>query len=161
MPEWAGLRWFRKGQFNHVAMEWDAEAVRVYVNGVLVNYETKRPLPFFQTPSGIVLGPAWGGYSWSGAIDELRLSRREAIRAEAAQGRSMAGDSRARRRPPRRSRLRRFASRPPTPPPSGRSCWRPSPRRRRAQSFSPPRCSSPSWTATRRLPSRRTSRCPA
>jgi len=48
--------------------------VRVYVNGVLVNYETKGPLPFFQTPSGIVLGPHWGGYSWSGAIDELRLS---------------------------------------------------------------------------------------
>ncbi len=73
-PEWAALRWFRKGQFNHVAVEWDAQAVRLYVNGMLVNYETKHPLPFFQTPSGITLGPHRGGYSWSGAFGGLRLS---------------------------------------------------------------------------------------
>lgn len=75
VPDSQGLRWFRKGQWNHIAMEWDTEAVRVYVNGVLVNYDTTKPLPFFDTPSAILCGPNWGGYSWSGAMDEIRLSK--------------------------------------------------------------------------------------
>ena len=75
VPEDQGSRWFRKGQWNHIAFEWDTEAVRVYVNGALINYNTTRPLPFFNTPSAIQLGPIWGGYSWSGAFDEIRLSK--------------------------------------------------------------------------------------
>lgn len=74
VPEYQGLRWFRKNQWNHIAMEWDQEAVRVYVNGVLVDYETGA-LPFYATPSTILCGPFWGGYSWSGTIDEVRLSK--------------------------------------------------------------------------------------
>ena len=75
VPENQGLRWFRKGQWNHIAMEWDTEAVRVYVNGALINYDTTPPLPFFNTPSSIHIGPIWGGYSFSGAFDEIRLSK--------------------------------------------------------------------------------------
>ena len=67
--------WFRAGQWQHVAWQWDRQAVRYYVNGVLVDYSTDRPLPFFQTPSSIKLGSQHSVYAWSGLIDEVRLSR--------------------------------------------------------------------------------------
>jgi hypothetical protein len=67
--------WFRKGQWHHVAVQWDKEAVRYYLDGVLVQYSTDRPLPFFRTPSGIKLGSLYSVYAWSGCIDEVRLSK--------------------------------------------------------------------------------------
>jgi hypothetical protein len=67
--------WFRKGQWHHVAVQWDKEAVRYYLDGVLVQYSTDRPLPFFKTPSGIKLGSLYSVYAWSGWIDEVRLSK--------------------------------------------------------------------------------------
>jgi len=67
--------WFRPGQWQHVAWQWDRHAVRYYVGGVLVGYGTDRPLPFFQTPSSIKLGSQHSVYAWSGLIDEVRLSR--------------------------------------------------------------------------------------
>ena len=67
--------WYARGQWQHVAVEWDKEAVRLYVNGVLAGMSTDRPLPFFRTPSAIMLGSMFSVYSWSGAIDEVRLSK--------------------------------------------------------------------------------------
>lgn len=67
--------WFRPGQWQHVAVQWNRQAVRYYLNGVLVDYSTERPLPFFQTPSSIKLGSLYSVYAWSGMIDEVRLSR--------------------------------------------------------------------------------------
>jgi hypothetical protein len=66
--------WFRKGQWTHVAIQWDGEAVRYYLNGVLVSLSTEQPQPFLHTPSGIKLGSLPTVYSWSGVIDEVRLS---------------------------------------------------------------------------------------
>lgn len=67
--------WFRRGQWHHVAMQWDKEAVRFYVNGVLFAYSTDKPLPFFATPSALKLGAPYSGYCWSGVVDEVRLSK--------------------------------------------------------------------------------------
>ena len=69
--------WFRPGQWQHVAWQWDRHAVRYYVDGMLVDYSADRPLPFFQTPSSIKLGSQYSCYAWSGLIDEVRLSRVE------------------------------------------------------------------------------------
>jgi hypothetical protein len=66
--------WFRKGHWQHVAVQWDKQAVRLYVNGVLADLSTDRPLPFFRTPSAILLGSFFSVYAWSGLMDEVRLS---------------------------------------------------------------------------------------
>ena len=72
---WQSRDWFRPGQWQHVAAQWNRQAVRYYLNGTLVDYSTDRPLPFFQTPSAIRLGSQHSVYDWSGRIDEVRLSR--------------------------------------------------------------------------------------
>jgi len=66
--------WIRKGEWHHVAIQWDEEAVRLFVDGGLVNYSTARPLPFFKTPSAIQLGGRHILNAWSGVVDEVRLS---------------------------------------------------------------------------------------
>ena len=72
---WQSRDWFRPGQWQHLAVQWNPQVVRYYVNGVLVDYSTERPLPFFQTPASIKLGALYSVYAWSGLIDEVRLSR--------------------------------------------------------------------------------------
>ena len=66
--------WLRKGNWHHVAVEWDREAVRLYVDGALARYSTARPLPFFKAPSAIKLGGTHILNAWSGVVDEVRLS---------------------------------------------------------------------------------------
>jgi hypothetical protein len=66
--------WFRKGQWHHVAAQWDREAVRFYLDGALVDYSTARPLPFMKTPTAIRLGSGVSCRAWSGVFDEIRLS---------------------------------------------------------------------------------------
>lgn len=66
--------WIYKGEWHHVAFEWDQEAVRLYVDGALASYSTERPLPFFGLPSAIWMGGNHVLNSWSGVVDEVRLS---------------------------------------------------------------------------------------
>jgi hypothetical protein len=66
--------WFRPGQWHHVAVQWDREAVRFYLDGALVDYSTARPLPFFKSLTAIRFGPGFSGYAWSGVFDEVRVS---------------------------------------------------------------------------------------
>ena len=66
--------WIRKGQWHHVAMEWDKEAVRLYVDGGLANMSTVRPMPFSILPSALKMGATWPGNAWSGVVDEIRVS---------------------------------------------------------------------------------------
>jgi len=66
--------WFRKGQWQHIAIQWCDEALRYYVNGVLIDYSTESPLPFFATPSALLFGPRYSHTAWSGCLDEIRLS---------------------------------------------------------------------------------------
>ncbi len=82
--------WFRPGQWQHVAWQWDRQAVRYYVDGVLVDYSTNQPLPFFQTPSSIKLGSQHSVYAWSGLIDEVRMSRVERVWTAGSGGRQVA-----------------------------------------------------------------------
>lgn len=66
--------WFRPGQWHHVAAQWDQQAVRFYLDGLLVGISTERPGPFFKSPTALKLGAVFTGYCWSGVIDEIRLS---------------------------------------------------------------------------------------
>jgi hypothetical protein len=66
--------WLGRGNWHHVAVEWDQEAVRLYVDGALARYSTARPLPFLKLPSAIKLGGTHILNAWSGVIDEVRLS---------------------------------------------------------------------------------------
>jgi hypothetical protein len=66
--------WIQKGQWHHVAMEWDKEAVRLYVDGALAAMSTARPLPLVKLPSALKMGASWPGNAWSGVVDEIRVS---------------------------------------------------------------------------------------
>lgn len=66
--------WIRTGNWHHIAVTWDPEAVRLYVDGVLASYSTTRPLPFLALPSAISFGGNHVLNSWSGGVDEFRLS---------------------------------------------------------------------------------------
>lgn len=66
--------WFHKGEWHHVAFQWDKEAVRFFVNGALAGLQTKQPQPFFKVPTALKLGPLFSCYAWSGVFDEVRLS---------------------------------------------------------------------------------------
>jgi hypothetical protein len=66
--------WIHKGQWHHVALEWDKEATRLYVDGALATMSTIRPLPFTKLLSALKMGALWPGNAWSGVVDEIRLS---------------------------------------------------------------------------------------
>ena len=66
--------WIHKGQWHHVALEWDTEAARLYVDGALVRILTDRPLPLAKVPSALKMGATWPGNAWSGVVDEIRVS---------------------------------------------------------------------------------------
>ena len=66
--------WIGKGQWHHVALEWDTEAVRLFVDGGLAGITTARPLPFAKLPSALKMGATWPGNAWSGVVDEIRVS---------------------------------------------------------------------------------------
>lgn len=66
--------WLHQGEWHHVAVQWDREAVRLFVDGALARYSTARPLPFLKLPSAIKLGGTHILNAWSGVVDEVRLS---------------------------------------------------------------------------------------
>ena len=136
--------WLHQGEWHHVAVEWDQEAVRLYVDGALASYSTARPLPFLKLPSAIKLGGTHILNAWSGVVDEVRLSdiKRygpvvpsgvawQPLAAAPQQAAAAAKPAAPRASPPRR-----------ISPRSGRSCSARFPRRPPAQSPSTPRRSS-------------------
>ena len=68
------LNRMRKGQWTHVAVTWDASAVRMYVDGVLADMQTQGPLPWFAAPSNLTIGSPSTNYNWDGMVDEIRIS---------------------------------------------------------------------------------------
>ncbi|MBT3374496.1 MAG: hypothetical protein HN742_36030 [Lentisphaerae bacterium] len=66
---------FRPGQWMHVAVTWDAAAVRFYVDGVLVNLHTDPPVTLWSTPTSLTIGGAHRHMRWNGGVDELHLSK--------------------------------------------------------------------------------------
>jgi hypothetical protein len=68
------LSTMRKGQWTHVAISWDKEAWRMYVDGVLSDVQTEGDLKWFGAPVRIGISTDWSGGMWKGAIDEIRVS---------------------------------------------------------------------------------------
>ncbi len=67
--------WINKGVWHHIAMEWDKEAVRLYIDGCLANMTTMQPMLFGKLlPSALKMGGTFAGNAWSGVVDEIRLS---------------------------------------------------------------------------------------
>jgi hypothetical protein len=66
----------RKGQWMHVALAWDAAAVRLYLDGVLAAITTKGRLPWFGAFDNITINRSDMAHSllWAGLIDEIRVS---------------------------------------------------------------------------------------
>lgn len=65
----------RKGQWTHVAIEWDPSAVRLYVDGVLAAVQTQPPLSWWAAPVNLTIASQHGHLCWNGVIDEIRVSR--------------------------------------------------------------------------------------
>lgn len=67
----------RKGQWTHVAVTWDAAAVRMYVDGVLYGRTTQGPLAWRAgaITNLSVSNGMYGHLCWSGLIDEIRVSK--------------------------------------------------------------------------------------
>jgi len=74
-PSELSLQRMRKGQWTHVAVTWDASAVRMYVNGVLYARTTQGPLNLATLPTNLMVGSMYGHLCWSGMIDEVRVSK--------------------------------------------------------------------------------------
>ena len=64
----------RKGQWTHVAVTWDKEAWRMYVDGVLADVQTDPPLNWFAAPVNIGISVDYAHGQWKGAIAEIRVS---------------------------------------------------------------------------------------
>ncbi len=64
----------RKGQWTHVAVSWDKEAWRMYVDGVLSDVQTEGDLKWFAAPVSIAISTDWSGGMWKGAIAGIRVS---------------------------------------------------------------------------------------
>lgn len=69
------LQRMRKGQWTHVALTWDASALRLYVDGVLYARTTQGPLTLATLPINLTIGSMYGHLCWNGMIDEIRVSK--------------------------------------------------------------------------------------
>ena len=65
----------QKGRWMHVALTWDAAALRFYVDGALVDLSTVRSTLWSKTPTNIVVGGVNVQDMWDGVTDEIRLSK--------------------------------------------------------------------------------------
>ncbi|MBI3922419.1 MAG: LamG domain-containing protein, partial [Armatimonadetes bacterium] len=74
-PSGISLQRMRKGQWTHVAITWDPSAVRLYVDGVLAAMQAEPPLNLWAAPASLHFGTEIGVYTWSGMLDELRVSK--------------------------------------------------------------------------------------
>ena len=66
---------FRPGQWMHVAVTWDASAVRFYVDGVLVDLHTEPPVTLWRAPTSLTIGGEHRHMRWNGCVDELQVSK--------------------------------------------------------------------------------------
>ena len=64
----------RKGQWTHVAVSWDKEAWRMYIDGVLSDVQTEGDMKWLAAPVSIGISTDWSGGMWKGAIGEIRVS---------------------------------------------------------------------------------------
>ena len=82
-------QWFgepaRNGQWVHVAVTWDADFYRVYVNGVLAVRSTTPP-QWPAAPTTLQAGSPRENACWNGKLDELRLSNVQRYRAPVPAG---------------------------------------------------------------------------
>ena len=76
-PSEVSLQRMRKGQWTHVAVTWDASAVRMYVDGVMYGRQTQGPLAWRAgaITNLSVSNGMYGHLCWSGLIDEIRVSK--------------------------------------------------------------------------------------
>jgi len=91
----ASVASWRAGQWHHVALTWDAAAIRLYLDGLLVAESARDvvwnwidPVPGLIVGSGLFTRDE----GWDGAVDEIRLLSRPStaaeIAADAAMGRA-------------------------------------------------------------------------
>jgi hypothetical protein len=76
-PSELSLQRMRKGQWTHVAVTWDASAVRMYVDGVMYGRTTQGPLAWRAgaITNLSVSNGMYGHLCWNGMIDEIRVSK--------------------------------------------------------------------------------------
>jgi hypothetical protein len=65
----------RAGDWKHMAITWDREAVRTYVDGVLMSTQVRKAIQWSGVPKFLQIGEThWMGY-YQGVVDEIRLSK--------------------------------------------------------------------------------------
>ncbi len=65
----------RAGEWRHRAITWDRQAVRTYIDGVLVGTEVRREIRWPGAPKYLQVGKAHFMDAFQGVVDEIRLSK--------------------------------------------------------------------------------------